>query len=239
MKRLHGNTPFNILLLAICVILGGPTLARAACQPGYTSRGIYCIAPGFHDCGGGASCPNGKSCGPNNTCPSNGPNEPGGSGPICGPGNPPPPGYLPQRCDANMACSPNGLICYDPSTTYYCGSFPCGKALHYQANSPCGPCSAHSAKREQLKDAPADKPTVTVLSHYMHGIDEVPATHVSNDWICPGGFPLLIDDNDHGHLCRPAETKHCPFKARSYACLPGYSCNNTLYTGKSQEECRK
>jgi hypothetical protein len=219
----------KILLLAICVTLSGPAIA-GKCPSGYTSVDTFCLPPGATYCGHGHACFNGVACGPNNTCQAL-----GGNGPACGP--PPEPGHDPHRCqNANQACAPNGLDCYDPSTTYFCGSAQCNKALNYPANSACGACSPH---REQLKDAVADKPKPTVLSHYMRGIDEVPATHVGNDWVCPGGFPLEVNDNDHGHLCRPAGTKHCPFKARSYACLPGYSCNNTAYIGKSQEECRK
>jgi hypothetical protein len=155
-------------------------------------------------------------------------------------------------CFAGWLCSPAG--CYDPNVMFACGNVVCFKAGKYLPGSVCGVCQPHNQltsprrlPREELKDAVADKPAAPrVLSHYMHGIEVVPALKVGDDWTCDGvhvggkSYPLRALDTLHGYLCRPAGTIHCSFSSRSYACLTGYTCNNNpTGTGHSDEECRK
>lgn len=154
-------------------------------------------------------------------------------------------GALPRRLA--MRHLPGVLGCYDPRVTFLRGGELCHKARSYPAGDVCA--IDQTAKRppaNAMKDAVADKPAAPrVLSRYMHGIEEVPAPKVGNDWTCEGvqvGGKRSVRQQDlyHGYLCRPEGTIHCPFSSRSYACLTGYSCNNNpTGTGHSEEECRK
>jgi hypothetical protein len=239
------NAPRRIILIGL-IIVGVAFVssdwkaAALSCLNGYEPDGHgKWMPPGSFSCGPDWSCPVGYTCGPNGGCVGG----PQLTGPMCGAG----------RCRAGWLCGTAGghRGCYDPSVTFLRGGKLCDRSP-YPAGNPCARTDQNLAttpKRqppEALKDAIADKPAAPrVLSRYMHGIEEVPALKVGNDWTCEGvqvGGKRSVRQQDsyHGYLCRPEGTIHCPFSSRSYACLPGYSCNNNpTGTGHSEEECRK
>lgn len=237
------NVPGRIILIGL-IIVGGAIVssdwtatAAAPCPAGYKPNGFGgCLLEGYFSCDEHRTCPIGTTCSPDGGCQGPGPRL---TGPMCGAG----------PCRAGWLCgiSHGVLGCYDPRVTFLRGGELCHKARSYPAGDVCA--IDQTAKRppaNAMKDAVADKPAAPrVLSRYMHGIEEVPAPKVGNDWTCEGvqvGGKRSVRQQDsyHGYLCRPEGTIHCPFSSRSYACLTGYSCNNNpTGTGHSEEECRK
>jgi hypothetical protein len=123
---------FGRMFLSFLALIGVLMAASSAgtqtrCPPGEVRAPLSggCMPAGAVDCGGGGYCLPGKRCTPSGGCTGGTPN----TGPMCGSG----------RCPEGNLCGSAGH-CYDPRTTYICGTAFCRKGFRYDS----GPCTACS-----------------------------------------------------------------------------------------------